>query len=233
MKPVLITFSILMLYMAGTAEADEYHDRVLVLETGLAAGPPAGFPVDAVEPIYGNGIAIEGVISEVGEFFVDLLPAGPYEITYVFAGATCISPSSGIYPPCPPYAWGLFTDGTLSVFLDTTPDADFTSGDTFTDGELVLFANQVEHRIWDQDPIGQCPGAEDWTSGFSFTGGSWYPRISNPPFLGRLRGEIDGNVPAGLTALGFTFNVQTAEIDLSYNVATRPVTWGQVKSLYR
>ena len=36
-----------------------------------------------------------------------------------------------------------------------------------------------------------------------------------------------------LAALGYTFHVQSGDIDLHYNVATQPMTWGKVKSLYR
>ena len=78
-----------------------------------------------------------GLLSRVDLFFEDLLPSGPYELTYLFAGATCIS-SSPAWPECPRGSWGLFVGGTLSVYLDTTPDADFSNGDTFTDGSSSL-----------------------------------------------------------------------------------------------
>jgi len=234
MKTVLTVASFLTLCIAGAAHSDEYHDNVLVLGDGYAAGPMAGFPVDAVLPNFGDWITIVGTITGVNEFFGDLLPPGPYELTYMFAGATCISYSDNpISPPCQPTAWGLFTGGTLQVFLDTTPDADFAHGDTFTDGELVLAAATVEHRIWNVDAAPGCWEAPDWESIFMFYAGSWYPRISSPPFVGTLDGEIDGNVPAGLAASGFTFHVSSGAIGLHYNVATRPTTWGYVKSLYR
>jgi hypothetical protein len=54
------------------------------------------------------------------------------------------------------------------------------------------------------------------------------------PFVARLSAEIDGNAAPELASLGFTFHVQSGgEIDLEHHVATRPTTWGHVKSLFR
>jgi hypothetical protein len=231
MKAVLFAVSVLTLFIAVPANA-QYYDRVLVLGNGYAAGP-GGFPLGGIEPLFGDLIAMEGTIQGVNGFFEDLLPSGPYELTYVFAGTTCIS-SSPAWPDCGRGSWGLFVGGLLWVYLDMTPDADFTNGETFTDGELVLVANQVEHRVTDTDGGAVCSNSDDWTSQFFFYDGTWFPRISDPQMMrASLGAEIDGDVPAGLAAVGFTFHVQSGDIAFEHIVAVEPTTWGRVKSLYR
>ena len=231
MKTVLLLASLLTLCVSVPATA-QYYDNILELGTGYAAGP-GGFPIAGIEPPLGSLVAIQGMIVDVNGFFEALLPSPPYELTYVFTGATCVT-SSPAWPECPAGSWGLFTGGTLLVYLDTTPDADFTNSGTFTDGELVLAANQVEHRITDSDGGGICGNSYDWTSQFFFQDGTWYSQIVDPTMMrANLGAEIDADVPAALAGLGFTFHVQAGAIDMDHLVAVESTTWGRVKALYR
>lgn len=234
MKIATLTCIVLVL-AAGATHADLEYPSALVFEPGYAIGPPGGFPVQQVLPNLGDPLTFMGLVATVNAPFVDLLPGGIYEITYLLQDATCAIASDQYGPPpCDDHKWAGFYGGSLSIYLDTTPDADFTNAATFTDGELVLLMENLAVLVMDVDDPGPlCSGNYfDLFMGFDFTGGSWFSRVDNVFLESLFAGEIDGQVPPALQALGFTFRGD-GHIDIHQNLATKQVTWGQVKSLYR
>jgi hypothetical protein len=197
-----------------------------------------GFPWGGYRPDYGDPFTIVGTVSAVAAPFTDLLPTGPYEMTLVYDGATCFEVGNWD-GPCSGGEYAAFQGGTLSFYLDTTPDADFASSSTFHDGELVLTAQMSVFYASDDDPNAGCPGVPDQPDVFAslaFTGGTWFSRVQGRGvgLPGNFEGEINypGNVPAPLQALGYVLRVD-GSVDVFAPVATELVTWGHVKSLYR
>ena len=237
MKPAFLAAAILVPLCAGSTHAGITYPSALLFNPGYAIGQPAGFPVHDVPPTVGGPLQIIGTVYAVNAPFDDLLPAGPYEMTYVYAGATCVGWGFWDNIPCSGGIYGYFTGGTLSVYLDPTPDADFSNSATFTDGELVLQADINGISLLDDDPYIACPPAgdsPDMTMSFRFTGGAWFYRVVTDGigYPGTGHGELDDTVPPDLQAAGFTFRVD-GNLDVFEQIAVRPSTWGYVKSLYR
>jgi hypothetical protein len=226
---------IVLVLVPGTTRADVLYPSALVFEPGYAIGPSGGFPVQQVLPNLGDPLSFMGLVATVNAPFADLLPGGIYEITYLLQGATCgIASDQYGPPPCDDHMWAGFSGGALSIYLDTTPDADFTNVATFADGELVLLMENLAVILMDvDDPGPSCSGPYfDLFMGFDFTGGSWFSRVDNVFLWSVFDGEIDGQVPPALQALGFTFRGD-GHVDIHQTLATKQVTWGRVKSLYR
>jgi hypothetical protein len=225
----------LILLCAAGASGGVFYPDALIFEPGYASGPPPGFPLEDVNPDYGDPLTIVGRVAGVGQPFEGLLPAGQ-ELTYVFEGASCTQWGvwddfeclvGGIY--------GTFQNGTVAFYLDSSPDANFAIPQTFRDGELVLLAQLSSVLVLNYDPT-NCPSlpAPDVYAYFMFVGGSWFSRVSNHGvgWNAVSEGELDGNVPPDLQALGYTFRVD-GSVDIDGPVATSPTTWGRVKALYR
>jgi len=232
MKTLAVAF--LALLCAAIASSEVLYPNALTFEPGYASGPPPGFPLEDANPNYGDPLTIVGRVAGVGPPFEGLLPAG-HELTYVFEGASCTQWGvwddfqclvGGIY--------GTFQNGTLAFYLDSSPDADFASPQTFRDGELVLLAQLSSILVLNNDPT-SCPlPAPDVYASFVFVGGSWFSGVSHQGVVlsAGSEGELDGDVPPDLQALGYTFRVD-GSVDIDGPVATSPTTWGRVKALYR
>jgi hypothetical protein len=183
---------------------------------------------------------IFGIVSGVNAPFSDLLPAPPYELTFVYENAVLVE--RGNYDgDCSGGSYSTYQGGTLSIYLDTTPDADFTNTATFRDGDLVLAITQ-QWPMWvaGDDPQESCPMVEkdnpDLQGAFVCSGGSWLFRVisDGKGFVSNFYGEDDRYdiVPAPIEAAGFIDRIH-GSIDIVAPVATQPATWGYVKSLYR
>jgi len=235
MKPFLIAV-LIVAAVAEDAFADTLYPAAIVLEPGYASGPPEGFPF-FLPPDEGDPLVIYARVASCNAPFTDLLPAPPYEITCVFTGSTCTGWGMWDDLPCAGGIFGWFEGGTLAFYLDTTPDADFTSPQTFLDGELVLLATTALISVLDAEPQQACPPREndpDMVTYLSFLGGTWFPRVSDhgTGLAGNGAGELDDVVPAVLTALGYIFRVD-GTFDVYGPVATKQTTWGAVKAMYR
>ena len=210
-----------------------YYDA-LTLELGCALGPPLGFP-SFVEATSGTPLSWVGRVSNVGKPFDDLVPLG-YELTYAFEGSKCTVAGSWDDAPCGRSAYGYFEGGTLTIYLDASPDADFTNLSTFHDGDAVLIAETSVIHMTDDDPYLLCPNRPDDPDASAFlhvVGGSWFDRASQDGhgFYGASWGEVDQSVPPRLLIMGYAFRADGV-IDLYSTVATTPTTWGAVKALY-
>jgi hypothetical protein len=237
MKTAIVAAALLC-FAAFGASADALYPAALTFEPGYASGPYFGFPWWNA-PKHGDPITIVGRVASVGAPFDGLLPAGVYELTYVFEGFSCAGTDMWDDMVCPRGGiGGTFQNGTLSIHLDTTPDADFTNAATFRDGDLVLFALSSQMHVTDDDPLGGCassfPNAPDVVADLTFAGGTWFSRVSSHGIglTGLSQGELDNNVSAGLQALGYIFRVD-GTVDIFGPVAIQPTTWGAVKALYR
>jgi hypothetical protein len=236
MKTAVAAIALLSL-SADIAHSDLLYPSALTFAPAYASGPFAGFPWGTI-PDFGDPITIVGTVENVAAPFVDLLPPGSYEITLVYEGATCFQ-AGNFDGPCSGGEFGAFQGGTLSFYLDSTPDADFSNSSTFRDGELVLLAQMSDLYVGDDDPYAACPwmpDERDVFGGCAFTGGTWFSRVQTQGvgLEGSFESEINypGNVPVPLQALGYIFRAD-GHIDIHGPVPVEPTTWGRVKSLYR
>jgi hypothetical protein len=232
---------LLLIALPGMGMADALHDNAIVFGPSYASGPPAGFPWDPVVYV-GAPLSIFGIVNNVGALFTDLLPPGSYEMTCVFEGATCDQWGAWDDFVCTGGIYGSFDGGTMSIYLDTTPDADFMSPASFRNGELVLQAQTQTTFATDDDPNVGCPmvaDRPDVQTWFTFSGGSWFHRVSSGGIgmTGVGEGEVHDrypyNVPVQLRVMGYIFPIDDGTMDIFGPVATKPTTWGHVKSLFR
>jgi hypothetical protein len=228
--------AVLVICLAGVAHADIFYPDAITFGPSYAVASGAGYP-DFFPPL-GSPLLVVGMVTGVTAPFDDLLPSGPYEITWIASGATCNGYGNWDDFNC--NRGGTIIDfggGTISFFLDTTPDADFTNPSTFQDGELILVANTPAMHVSNDDPDGYCVTDDrpDVYLSFSFVGGSWFNRLA-PGTVSYGRGEIPGSypdmIPEPLRALGYVLRID-GSIDVVGPVAAEPVTWGHVKALYR
>lgn len=234
MKIVLLVAAITA--SASLASADELlFPSALTFEPGFAIGPNAGFPFFGEAEI-GVPLTLVGKVAAVAEPFDDLIPPGVHELTYVYSGSTCVRTGIAEDLVCVGSYFGDFENGTFALYLDVTPDADFSDIATFGDGDLVLIGQPCNTMVANFDPTGcpQRPEAPDVVAGFTFIGGSWFGRVSNNGigFSGFSQGELDDNIPAELKALGYSLRVDGI-VDIYAPLAVTPMTWGAVKALYR
>lgn len=233
-----ISLALLLLALPGFATAGTTYPDAITFESSYAVGPTMGFPYYPGN--IGSPLVIVGIVNDVGAPFTDLLPASPHELTFVYENATCAE--TGYYDgPCSDGNYSAYQGGTLSIYLDTTPDADFTSAGTFHDGELVLvITQQGPLSTKGDDPQETCPMVEednpDLSGAFVCSGGSWLYRVINggQGFMSHFSGEVDHgeNISPPFEAAGYVARIHGG-IDVISPVATQPVTWGRVKSMYR
>lgn len=235
MKSILAAL-IFLAAVASNPSAEVVYPDALVLEPGYASGPPLGFPGWA-RPEYGDPLVMVGLVSAVGAPLDGLLPAGAHELTYVFEGSACYEYGMWDNIPCSGGEFAAFQGGTVTFYLDTTPDADFANPASFRDGEVALLAQSTHLFVADDDPQEACPqvpDVPDVVASFSFVGGAWFSRVSSNGFgwYGSSGNELEFDVPAGLVALGYIFRVEGA-VTVHAPVAVESTTWGRVKALYR
>jgi hypothetical protein len=228
---------LLLFALTSVAYADTFYPSAITFGPSYAKADATGFPFGFF-PAFGSPLFVAGIVTNVGPPFHDLLPAGPYEITWVVSGATFQG-----YGNWDDFACGRsgtdygYSGGTISVFLDETPDADFANPSTFQDGEMVLSAQTQAIHLTNDDPDGYCvtDNRPDVYLSFTFNGGSWFSRVAHGS-LSFGNGEIPGSypdmIPAPLRPLGYVLRID-GSMDVVSPVATEPVTWGHVKSLYR
>lgn len=222
---------ILLALRSTTGSADVIYPAALTQELGYAIGPEQPFP----QP--GDPLTWVGRVAGVGPVFDNLLPPGVYELTYVFDGSTCVE--AGMFDDFVCMAGGpfaVFHGGTVAVYLDTTPDADFSNLATLQDGDLVLIADMYSILVAEDDPYPPCADRPDVTSYFTFVGGIWFDRVSSHGvgFEAVSHGEMLPYyvLPPELQALGFVFGADGV-VDVYGPVPTKQTTWGAVKALYR
>jgi hypothetical protein len=235
-----IAAAILLIVLPAIANADVLYDDAITFGPSYAIGPPAGFPW-GTPPDPGAPLFIIGLVTEVDAPFSDVMPPGAWEMTYVIQGG--IGGAYGMWDdmPCSGGMFSSFYGGMMSIYLDTTPDADFMNAPTFQDGELVLQAQVQAIDITDDDPYENCPMVDDRPDVrmyFAFSGGAWlYKVMSGGIGLSAIGdGELPGHypelVPEALRSLGYMLRID-GTMDIFGPVKTRPVTWGHVKAMYR
>jgi hypothetical protein len=216
----------------GPRPAAADFPSALVLGVGYAVGPPAWAPWENL-PELEDSLCIFGSVARVGAPFDDLVPAGPHELTYVFESYACVFARHGTDFECSNSEIAVFAGGSIRVYLDSTPDADFADPATFRDGELVLDARSDPMLLLMEDHC--VTGREYMQRAFvEFVGGAWLPRVSKDGvgFAGANIGEFRGDIPADVRALGYVGQSQ-GRIDVETPTAVEATTWGRVKALYR
>jgi hypothetical protein len=233
MKTILLAF--LVTNCAVAATADVLYPAALTFEIGYAFGPQPPFPYQTYQAL-GAPLTLVGRVAAVGRPFDDLLPPGAYELTYVFEGSTCVEVGN-FDDLCSGGEYAVFRGGTVTIYLDTTPDADFTSLSTFRDGDLTLIAEMSFMYVAKDDPFEACPWMPDnpdVPSWFTFVGGIWFDRVSNngDGFEAAHKGELYFDVPPELQPLGYVCGIDGV-VDIDGPVVIQSSTWGAVKALYR
>ena len=232
-----IAFGLLLLAFSPTVHAGVQYPGAITFGPAYAIADAEGFPYP-FNPEYGSPLMVAGLVTSVGAPFNDLLPTGPYEVTFIIAGPTFSD--YGVWDDFScgrsgtDYSYG---GGTVSFYLDTTPDADFTNPSTFQDGQLVLSASMNSIHITNDDPDGFCllENHPDAYMSFAFTGGSWFHRVSGGVVCfgnGEIPGSYPDMIPPALRPIGYVLRID-GSINVTGPVATEPSTWGRVKSLYR
>ena len=220
-----------VLALAGTSPAWADFPSALVFDTGYATGPAQWTPWENLQP---RGLAVDlRTISDVNPPFEDLIPVGPYELTYVFESYACSFSAHGDDQDCITAEFAFFDLGRMRVYLDTSPDADFANPATFRDGQLVLSASAFPLQLYKET---NCVTGERFVQQavIRFLGGAWFSRVSSNGvgFLAANQGEFRGDIPAGLTALGYVGQSHSI-IDIVVPNAVQSTTWGRIKALYR
>lgn len=214
---------------AAPSRAD--FPSALVLGTGYAAGPSQWTPWENL-PALDDSLWIFGTVAGVNAPFVDLLPAGNYEITYVFDSYTCTFAAHGGDLICIVAEIAIFGFGSLHIYLDTSPDADLANAASFRDGELVLEAAAHPLQLFMEE---SCVTGIRYVqrAAMQFSGGTWFSRVSQNGvgFTAGDLGAFRGDVPAGIAALGYV-GQSTSHIDILTPNMVTPTTWGRIKALY-
>ncbi len=229
LRRILIAM-VLVATFARPAAAD--FNSALVLGTGYARGPSQWTPwVDL--PAIEDSLWIYGPVTQVNEPFTDLVPAGPHEFTYVFDSYFCVWSTWGEDLVCSLTMLAFFDFGRISIYLDTSPDADFSNPGTFYDGQLVLQADAHPLQLFMEE---HCINGTRYVQRaiMTFTGGAWFDRVSKNGvgFFGGDEGEFRGDIPQGLQALGY-IGQSTSVINIVVPNAVEPTTWGRIKAMYR
>lgn len=225
-----VVIAILLAVLATPAAAD--YERALVLGIGYATGPPTWTPWTNL-PNLEDSLWIYGTVAQANAPFTDLLPPGGYELTYVFDSYACSWSTYAEDMMCIIAYLAFFDVGTLRVFLDTTPDADFANPATFRDGVQVLVATAYPLQLFKEE---HCMNGIRYVQQafMRFTGGVWFARVSREGvgFVGHNEGQFWGDIPQGLSALGYIGQSQSV-VDVVVPNAIETTTWGRIKAMYR
>ena len=227
---VHVVIVVLLAALAVPAAAD--YESALVLGTGYAIGPPTWTPWENL-PNLEDSLWIYGAVAQANAPFTDLLPAGPYELTYVFDSYACSWSTLAEDQMCIVAHLAFFDLGKLRVFLDTTPDADLANPATFRDGQQVLIANAFPLQLFKEDHCSN--GIRYVQQAFMrFTGGAWFSRVSRQGvgFVGHNEGQFWGDIPPGIEALGYIGQSESV-VDVVVPNAVESTTWGRIKAMYR
>ena len=219
-----------LLALAGPAAAD--FDSALVFDTGYATGPPGWTPWTNL-PHLADSLWIYGTVGDINAPFEDLVPAAPYEFTYVFDGYFCIWSTHGGDLECSVTELAFFDFGQISIYLDLSPDADFADVDTFRDGQLVLRADAHPLQLFTEN---HCVTGIRYVQRaiMTFVGGAWFDRVSKDGegYIAGNEGEFRGDIPDPIKALGYV-GQSTSVINIVVPNAVEPTTWGRIKAMYR
>jgi hypothetical protein len=201
-------------------------DTLLTFGEGYASGPMGAWTY----PL-GEGILLYGKVTRIN------LQAGlPDSSEYTYVIANLISSYDLVWDnfecECGGSGTG-FRNGTLSIYRDDTPDADFTAPDTYKDGILLLEATLDDFRsLW-----GGCrPGCPVFSHGYLvFSGGSLLDLV---PIDYNVKGanflyEYDRGVAQEFTDLGIFAKTTGAAVTYFSIVPVEATTWGHLKSLYK
>ncbi len=229
---VLRTLACCILFLAWTRPACADYASALVFDTGYATGPAQWTPWENL-PNLDDSLWIFGTVAQVNEPFVDLVPPGPHELTYVFGTYACVWATHGGDLDCTVSELAFFDLGSIRVYLDDSPDADLANPATFRDGQLVLVATAFPLQLFMEN---SCVTGIRYVQRaiLQFVGGAWFPRVSRNGvgFAGGNLGEFRGDVPAGVAALGYVGQSRSV-VDIVVPTAVETTTWGRIKALYR
>ena len=144
MKTRLLLLVMVMLALPGAAMAQQVFDFY-----GMALLP-------AVE---GESLTMYGIVRE-GDHTTTPIPLDFYNYEYTIA-VTDLVLNTDANPQ-------LYANGLIVLYQDSTPDADFGSPGTFTDGTVILsgLVTSLERWVF-TSTLGNAMGMVDWTGGSS------------------------------------------------------------------
>jgi hypothetical protein len=225
----------------------------IVALLGLALAVPAvAAPVVDWDPIFtwevgatptnsppGGQFFGVGTVSSFGaplEFLNANIVAGTHEYTIYLTPLVSLGTVT-IGPPATQFYTTNYSGGTITIYEDNTPDADFginppngTVPSTFIDGTAILTGNftnfYTQTNNFTLNQTGNMEGNIMWTGGTLLgevsQGGLPCPSL----FTGGLTWRTD------VKPEGYIFR-HDGKIDLNCPTAAEPSTWGRVKSQYR
>jgi hypothetical protein len=209
-------------------------------QTGYVGSSSAWIPWHNF-PAIGSSLFVVGLVDHFNAPFQDLLPpAGTYEATYSIEGLMCTD--NILWDDFVHGVGGMaagYSDGTLRIYVDSTPDADPADPSTFEDGELVLEAQLIPRDYMGEFLLmdGGCcyPSVETLSGCFEFSGGAWFSRVKSADGDGCravIAGCFRGSIPDELREMGYV-GQSSSRLDLYAVVTVKSATWGGIKSLFR
>jgi hypothetical protein len=227
-----------------------YASIVALLGLVLAVPAVAG-PVVDWDPVYtweagatptnsppGGQFFAVGTVSSFGpplEFLNANLATHEYTI-YIY-GLTSQGTQPPIGPPTMQFYITNYLGGTIEIYEDASPDADFginppnaTVPSTFIDGTLILQGNftdfYTQTNNFTANQTGNMEGHLSWVGGSLLDDVSQSGLPCPSLFTGGLTWRDDVVID------GYIFR-HDGKIDLNCPTAAEPSTWGRVKSQYR
>ena len=189
MKLLLVIISISM--VLSISARSEVLESAIVLDTGYVVGPRGCQPED------GTMLFIFGHVAELRAPFEDILPTeGAYEVTYVVDQFTC----DGVGNWDDDFGRGgwmaEYRNGFIRIYLDDTPESDFSAPITFRDGVLLI---EAQYSIL---LLGMIPSHIGM---LKFTGGTLFSLVSDNEsgYYGENIGSYWCCIPDDIRQIGY------------------------------
>jgi len=181
-------------------------------------------PSSCSEQRTGDVLNIFGFVSALRSPFDDIIdPESAYEVTYTYEQFICND--HGNWNDSNNYTnnwYANYSSGIIRIYLDDTPDADYSDPNTFKDGTMLLEA------MYDSLLLGTVPSL---VGQFHFTGGTLFDRVSRNGvgYIGHNIGAYWCYAPIDIWLLGYVGTTHsTIDIYVPY-----PSSWGEIKSIYK
>jgi len=235
---LIVMISMLVLCCSAANGAD--LQGAIEFQAGSVGSSSAWVPWEEF-PTIGSSLYVVGLVQRFNAPFQDLLPPeGTYEATYSVEGLICTD--NILWDDFEHQLGGkgaAYSNGTLRIYIDCTPDADLADPSTFRDGELVLEAQLAPRDYMGAFNLleGGCyyPELQSLSGYFHFSGGTWFQHVRDSNGDGcatSIVGCFWGNISEDLRAMGYV-GQSSSHLDIYSVVAVKATSWGQIKELFR
>jgi hypothetical protein len=239
MKFKLIVMISMLVSFCSAASGEDFQ-AAIEFQVGSVGSSSAWIPWQEF-PGIGSSLYVVGLVQNFNAPFQDLLPpAGTYEATYSIEGLTCTE--NIMWDDFEHQLGGkgaAYSNGTLRIYIDYTPDANLADPSTFRDGEMVLEAQLAPPNVMGAFVLseGGCyyPELQTLSGYFHFSGGTWFNRVKDSNREGcaaSIAGCFWGNISEALREMGYV-GQSSSRLDIYSVVAVKATSWGQIKELFR